>query len=161
MWTECNSKFKKQQDGFRRKGALTTTLFKTIKFGFHDGHPTTDIFLDVQKTLHQARLDGLLFKITTVGLHRKLIRSVINFVYQRELIILINNQLSSPITPINGIPQGSLLSLILLILYVSVIPQPTDAQVNLFQFADDFANWAQASGNCIINIDCKNNQTKF
>ena len=157
MWTECNSKFNKQQDGFRRKGALTITLLQTIKFGFHDGHPTTDIFLDVQKTLHQARLDGLLFKITTVGLHRKLIRSVINFVYQRELIILINNQLSSPITPINGIPQGSLLSLILLILYVSVIPQPTDPQVNLFQFADDFANWAQASGNCIINLDCKNN----
>ena len=47
MWTECNSKFNKQQDGFRRKGALTITLLQTIKFGFHDGHPTTDIFLDV------------------------------------------------------------------------------------------------------------------
>ena len=68
------------------------------------------------------------------------------FLYQRKLIISINDQLSDPIIPIHGVPQGSPLSPILFILYVSDIPQPFDAQVNLSQFADDIAIWVHAPG---------------
>ena len=72
-----------------------------------------------------------------MGLNRELIRWISNFLYQRKLIISINDQLSDPITPIHGVPQGSPLSPILFILYVNDIPQPLDAQVNLSQFPDD------------------------
>ena len=87
-----------------------------------------------------------------MGLNRKLIRWISNFFHQRKLIISINNQLSDPIIPIHGFPQGSPLSLILFILYVSDIPQPSDAQVNLSQFTDDIAIWAQAPGIRSINL---------
>ena len=66
-----------------------------------------------------------------MGINRKLIRWISNFLYQRKLIILINDQLSDPITLIHGVPQGSSLSPTLFILYVSDIPQPFDTQVNL------------------------------
>ena len=72
-------------------------------------------------------------------LNRKLIRWITNFLYQRKLKTSVNDQLSDPITPIHGVPQGSPLSPILFILYVSEIPQPIEAQVNLSQFADDIA----------------------
>ena len=75
-----------------------------------------------------------------------------NFLHQRKLIISINDQLSDPITLIHGIPQGSPLSPILFILYVSDIPQPPDAQINLSQFADDIAISAQAPGISSINL---------
>ena len=87
-----------------------------------------------------------------MGLNRKLIRWISNFLYQRKLIISINDQLSDTITPIYVVPQGSSLALILFILYVSDIPQPLDAQVNLSQFADDIAIWAQAPGIRSINL---------
>ena len=126
-------------------------LFETIKLGFCKGHPTTGIFLDVEKAFGQVWYDGLLFKLTTMGLNRKLIRWIRYFLFQRKLIISINDQLSDPIIPIQCPPRQPL-SPILFILYVNDIPQPLDAQVNLSQFADDIAIWAQAPGICSINL---------
>ena len=139
-WAGANKKFNKQQNGFRKKRSTNDNLFKlfkTIELGFCKGHPTTGIFLDVEKDFNQVWHDGLLFKLTSMGLNRKLIRWISNFLYYRKLIISINDQLSDPITPIHGVPQGSPLSPILFILYVNDIPQPLDAQVNLSQFPDD------------------------
>ena len=68
-----------------------------------------------------------------MSLNRKLIRRIRNFFCQRKLIISINNQLSDPITPVQGVTHDSPLSPILFILYVIDIPQPFDAQVNFSQ----------------------------
>ena len=92
------------------------------------GHPTTGLFFNVEKAFDQVWYDRLLFKLTSMGLNKKLIRWISNFLYQRKLIISINEKLSDPITPINGVPQGSPLSPILFILYVSDVPQPLHAQ---------------------------------
>ena len=88
-----------------------------------------------------------------MGLNGKLVRSISNFLFQRKQIISINNQLSDPFTPIRDVCQGSSLSLsILLVLYISDIPQPLDAQVNLSQFSGDIAIWVQAPGIRSINF---------
>ena len=101
-WAEA-----KQQNGFRKNRSTNDNLFKlfeTIKLGFCKGHPTTGIFLDVKKAFDQVWYDGLLFKLTAMGLNRKLIRWISNFLSQRKLIISINDQLSDPIIPIHGVP---------------------------------------------------------
>ena len=50
------------------------------------------------------------------------------------------------------VPHKAPLSPILFILYVSDISQPLVAQVDLSQFAEDIAIWAQAPGICSINL---------
>ena len=154
-WADVNEKFnKKQQSGFRKHRSTNDNLFKlfeTIKIGFYKGHLTTEIFVDAEKAFDQVWYDRLLFKLTLMGLNRKLIRCISNFLYQRKLILSINNLLSD-ITPIHGVTQGSPLSSILFILYVSAIPQLNNAQVNLSQFADDIALWTQAPRIRSINL---------
>ena len=135
-WAKYNQKFNNQQNGYKKNRSTKdnlSKLFKTIKFDFHKGHSTTGIFLDVEKASDQVWFKGLLFKLTSMALNRKLIRWISNFLYQRKLIISINNQLSDPINPIHAIPQGSPPSSIPFILYVSDISKPNDAQVNLSQ----------------------------
>ena len=76
-WAESNKKLNKQQNGFRKNRSTNDNLFKLfekVKFGFYRGHPTTGIFLDVEKAFDQVWYDGLLFKLTSMGLNRKLIR---------------------------------------------------------------------------------------
>ena len=61
--SEANKKFNKQQNGFRKN--RSTNLFKlfgTVKLGFRKGHPTTGIFLDVEKAFDQVWFDELLYK---------------------------------------------------------------------------------------------------
>ena len=99
------------------------------------------------KNLHPVTSSTLM-----MGISRKLIRWIRNFLYQRKLIISINDQFSDPITPIHGVPQGSPLSPVLFIFYACGIPQPIDAQVNLSRFADDIVIWAQAPGIRSINL---------
>ena len=130
-WAEANKEFNKHQNSFSKNRSTNDNsfkLFETIKLGFCMGHPTTGIFFNVEKAFDQVWYDALLFKLTSMGLNKKLIRWISNFLYQGKLIISINEQLSDPITPINGVPQGSLLSPILFILYVSDVPQPLDVQ---------------------------------
>ena len=117
---------------------------ETIKFGFYKGHPTTGIFLDVEKAFDNISLSKFyssveftfrdfkifLFKLTSVGLNTILIRWISNFLYQRKLILSMNDQVSDPITPIHAIPQGKPLSPFLFVLYASDIPQPLETQVD-------------------------------
>ena len=94
-WAEANKNFNKQQNGSRKNRSTNDNLFKlfeTVKFGFCKGHPTTGIFLDIEKAIDQVWFDGFLYKLTSLGLNRKLIRWISNFLYQRILIISINDQ---------------------------------------------------------------------
>ena len=133
-WAEANKKINKQQNGFRKKRSTNDNLlkhFETVKLGFCKGHPTTGIFHDVEKFFGQVWYGGFLFMLTSLGLNRKLIRWISNFLYQRKLIISINDQLIGPITS----SIASLNAVLSLLFYLSYMLATSfnlfDAQVNL------------------------------
>ena len=109
------------------------------------------VFFDVEKAFDQAWHKGLLTKLYELGLDLKLIRWIKSFLQNRGLTIKMNNILSELLKPIHGVPQGSPLSPILFILYVSDIPQSKHKFIFLSQFADDIAIWAAGKDFLITN----------
>ena len=65
-----------------------------------------------------------------------------DFLVGRRIQVNVNNVFSNQINPKAGVPQGSVLSLLLLLIHVNDLPTPHHKQSSIFQFADDTAQWA-------------------
>ena len=140
-WCNENDIINKQQNGFRSKRNTNDNLFKltqSLKQNIKKGFVTSAVFLDVEKAFDQVRHTGLLHKMKKFGMDHNLLRWIKGFLSERSISIIIKNIKSDIFTPKHGVPQGSPLSPILFIIYVSDIPQPENAQTTtLSQFADD------------------------
>ena len=65
-----------------------------------------------------------------------------DFLVGRLIQVNVNNFLSNQIDPKAGVPQRSVLSPLLFLIYVNDLPTPHHKQNSLSQFADDTAQWA-------------------
>ena len=84
----------------------------------------------------------LRYKIDQLDPPSKLCRWLSDFLVGRVIQVKIEGFLSPKVYPKAGVPQGSNLSSLLFLIYVSDVPNPTHHQTNKSQFADDAGQWA-------------------
>ena len=109
---------------------------------FTRGEHVVAAFFDVKKAFDNVWHNGLRYKIFQLDLPTKMTCWLSDFLVGRLIQVNVKNFFSNQINPKAGVPQDSVLSPLLFLMYVNDLPTPHHKQNSLSQFADDTAQWA-------------------
>lgn len=131
-----------QQAGFRKARCCEDQVLKLIQ-RISDGmqhkpaQKTVMALLDFSKAYDRTWRERLLLKLCRLGVPMQMVRWIAAFLRTRTAEVMINGTLSKRVRMKQGLPQGSVLSPLLFLLYINDIGKdiPEDTDHNLF--ADD------------------------
>ena len=124
----------KYQSGFRKNHSTDTSLSyltNRILTGFDSGLPTGMILIDLQKAFDTINHDILLKKMASLGFSNHSIKWFQSYLSGRRFQVSFKDKYSSTAKIECGVPQGSILGLLLFFLYVTDMKQAVDCDLFL------------------------------
>ena len=133
----------KHQSGFRRDKSTDDHLFRlsqSIMQSLNRGEHAVATFLDIENTFDNVWHNGLTYKIFQLDLPTKMTCWLSDFLVGHIIQVNVNGFFSDQINLKSGVPQGSVLSPLVLLIYINDLPTPHHKQNSLSQFADNLHN---------------------
>ena len=113
----------KEQEGFRRfRGTVDALLRLTqdIIDGFNKKESTAALFIDIEKAYDSIWHEGLLYKLKELGIRGRVWEWIKSFLNDRKAVINLAGKRAQEFCIKIGLPQGSVLSPLLFLLFMLV-----------------------------------------
>ena len=134
-----NNKFiSDKKSGYRRGDSTVKQLLSItheIYKAFGKSQEIRAVFLDISRAFDRVWHEGLIFKLKRIGIEDEAINILSSFLADRKQRVVIDGT-SSEWTGIEaGVPQGSILGLILFLVYINDLIDVVESDIRIF--ADD------------------------
>lgn len=141
-WLESNNKISNTQFGFRKGVNINENighLVFDINAAFSNQDSLTALFIDLEGAYDNVKLDILYDQIIDIGLPINFAKNIYSLYSYRVLYLRTQNDLVGPRITNVGLPQGSILSPLLYILYTWDLANLCNSSTNvkMLQYADD------------------------
>jgi hypothetical protein len=141
---EINNLLPPEQFGFRSERSTINPILEfhtdTTRHANLKEH-TLAVFLDIERAFDRVWHDGLVQKLIKIPINPNFIQLIDSFLSNRTCSVKIQNIKSRPIALQAGVPQGSILSPFLYIVYCRDFPVTDAPRTKTRVFADDTAVW--------------------
>jgi len=147
LWSLAGPHISRFQAGFRKHQSTLNHLFRVYSsLSHHLNSPTrrhvSAAFLDIKSAFDSVWIPGLLWKLNRVGIRGRILLWLRSFLTERSIRVA-QPPFASDWFPISaGVPQGSVLSPFLFLVFINDIEDcAAAAGCDLALFADDVAAW--------------------
>ena len=126
------------QSGFRPGDSTVNQLMyfvHRIYYALEEGKEVRMVFLDISKAFDKVWHKGLLYKLELIGIRDPLLGWFRSYLSGRKQRVVIEGQSSNWQSINSGVPQGSVLGPLLLLIYINDITE--NLQSDCFLYADD------------------------
>ena len=134
--------FHKEQESFGKFRGTTDTLLRVtqdICNGFNRKEKTAALFIDIEKAYDSVWCEGLLFKLKEMGIRGRVWAWIRDFLTDRRVVINMAGERAQEFDTNTGLPQGSIISLLLFVLFVADCYKEVSCEK--VKFADDGTIW--------------------
>ena len=145
---ESQNKICDWQAGFRVGRGVEDQLVRltqSINDGFQNKKKTTLVLFDFEKAFDKVWRDGVLWKLAEAGVPAKTLSWVQKWMSNRLACVEVGGRRSKMRLIQQGVPQGSVLSPLLFILFIDDLLVELSRSVEVSGFADDLAVWCSGA----------------
>ena len=130
--------FTEHQHGFMKRRSCTTQLLQVLETWtecLDQGQCIDVVYFDFQKAFDTVCHKRLITKLVHYGIGGNILSWIKSFLTGRQQCVTVNGVSSAPIHVTSGVPQGSVLGLVLFIIFINDLPNAVQGCLKLF--ADD------------------------
>ena len=142
--------------GFRRNHSTTTALIKIrddIIKSMQKGEITLAVFADFSKAFDTVDFSTILMKLNKLGFSKSTLHWFLSYLSGRKQFVQVDNNQSTLLDVLFGVPQGSVLGPVLFNLYTLDLQNHVDCPT--LQYADDTTMYSSCKPNKLPELNTK------